>query len=489
MGPVDMPRAGRGRLIGVEPHVHGVRHAAEQTGHVHVAGRVVDGVAAEHQQRVDRAGVDGRGQLAQRPAVGDGRLGQFAVQDGLPGVAEGIVDQVHEVLDLGRLLRAGHQHAMTAMGLQVRHRRVEHRLQATGDHARLAGQGGGIGVAEDLARDVRGHCGDVVGSHRHPLVGLRADGGEVGLEGVEPRGGILGRTVAATDGEPGDVAHAIRLAGAEEVGVEHHHHVGPGQAEFTPPRAPEGQRQAADQTVIVQRLVLVPHRLGEPAGEPLLHEHDARRHRRLAQHPQAAPVTEFLGPGPSPRDEGRPGGRFATAGHATRAVRVVEVQHRRLREVVGRAEGARVRGVALDLDRPALIALHEHAGAHAADLQHAGVLHRHAGDPLGRAEGRGDDLLGGPPAATGQAHARKGEGRPHDAEELTAIGAVEHLRSAGGELTVHPLAELDRLSEFVEAAERSPAAGSGRTVRRGQRWHVEQSSPGLIWLSSFHQDW
>ena len=378
---------------------------------------------------------------------------------------------------------------MAAVGPEVGDGRVEHRLKPSGDHARLTGQGGGIAVAEDLARDVGGHRGDVIGPHRHPLVGLRADGGEIGFERIQPGGRVLGRAVAATGGEAGDVAHTVRLAGAEEVGVKHHHHVGPGQAEFTPPRAAEGQGQAAHKAVVVQRLVLVPHRLREPAGEPLLHEHDARRHRRLAQHPQAAPVTEFLGPGPSPCDEGRPGGRFATAGHATRAVRVVEVQHRRLREVVGRAEGARVRGVALDLDRPALIALHEHASAHAADLQHAGVLHRHAGDPLGRAEGRGDDLLGGPPAAAGQAHAREGEGRPHDAEELTSIGAVEHLRGAGGELAVHPLAELDRLGELVEAAECSPAAGSGRTVRRGQRWHVEQSSPGLIWLSSFHQEW
>jgi len=263
----------------------------------------------------------------------------------------------------------------------------------------------------------------------------------------------------------------------------------------SPAGVAERELETAHDLVVGDRLVLVPGHPREPLGERPPHPHHARRAGRLAEHAEPAAVAATLGMplGPLaellPRRRGRPLLVPVRAERAAGAVRVVHVEDGRLREQVGRAARRRMGGVALDLDRPPLEALHEDAGADAGLLEDARVLDRDAGDALGLAEGRGHDLLLGPAAAAGEAEPGERERGAHDAEELATVGSVEHLGRAGRELPVHPLAELDGLAQIIEAAEGGTAAGPAATVRRIQRWHTEQSSPGLIWLTSFHHWW
>ena len=86
---------------------------------------------------------------------------------------------------------------------------------------------------------------------------------------------------------------------------------------------------------------------------------------------------------------------------ARRPLGVVQVEDRGLRHEVGGAEARRVRFVALDLGRPALVRLDDQAERVAAALEHRGVVRGDAGDDVLRHLRVRDDPLERPAAALG----------------------------------------------------------------------------------------
>ena len=92
-------------------------------------------------------------------------------------------------------------------------------------------------------------------------------------------------------------------------------------------------------------------------------------------------------------EERRPRPDLAEVGERLRAVGIVEVEDRRLREHVGGAEAAGMLRVALDLRRAPFVALDEQAGGDAAERHRRREEQRPAGDQLLGLPDVRDDLL------------------------------------------------------------------------------------------------
>ncbi len=332
---------------------------------------------------------------------------------------------------------------------------------------------------EQLGRQGPGHGQHLARRHRPAVVGHRAGQREVRLEDVEPvgrqLGGIegggaavgapvgaggrsvpaavpaIGRVVGARRArvpgavrlppqDPPPVREQPRVAqrlrvGAEQVGVEVHDHRGAVEVGDGAARHPEGGALPLALAVARGRLVLAPARLrvGD-AQAPAQIGHGGRR-GGLAQHIQPSPTGPPQRREVRPRERqevvpggGRPGGRAVRRApaalpprHPLAAVGVVQLEHARLREHVGRAQAGRVLGVALHLDGPAVVAGHQQRRGHAGQLEQGGEALRLPRHELGRVVGERQDLLLRP-AAAGQAG--QGDRGAHDLQEPPAREAV-----------------------------------------------------------------
>ena len=229
--------------------------------------------------------------------------------------------------------------------------------------------------------------------------------------------------------------------------------------------------------VAVDRLVLVPGRLGERRLELLSHPH-ARTAGGLGEHEPSRPVPT-----------GRPGARMArrrtsrTRARSTAGRREGRcgcdagrrAKHLALRDRVAGAQVVGMVGVALDLDRTGVVALDEHALADAAPLEAGGVVDRLAGDPLLPVVRRARCAVSGM-----RRHAASRD--PASAKEapmtlMNCRRSSPSRRSAfGRELAMHPGPEVLGLLQVVEAA---PVAAR-RTPRPGLAgWHRVLSAPGV----------
>ena len=180
MGLGDMPVAELGRLIVIEPEVDAQLDlvAAEHRGEIEVRRGIVGRVSAEDDQGVDGAGVHVSDQLAERAdLVGRPRVHPSDEFDRLADVAESVVDQVGERVNLGRLRLAGNNQALAAMGSQVACQR--------GDPAGVAGEPVREFAARPAARlsalSARGDglCkqGDIPRRNGQPVIGRGAGEG------------------------------------------------------------------------------------------------------------------------------------------------------------------------------------------------------------------------------------------------------------------------------------------------------------------------
>ena len=159
------------------------------------------------------------------------------------------------------------------------------------------------------------------------------------------------------------------------------------------------------------------------------------------------------------------------------AVRVVERQHRRLREGVGRAAARGVIRVALDLHRPAELALDEDAHAEPGPGRHrTREVQRATGDDvLGGVDVR-DDRLARLLAA--RADPAERERARHELQERAAPERVEPHRPLHGILARDELAERGLVGRLLErppedlAPRRREARPDG--VEVGHRWQVQQ---------------
>ena len=118
----DVPVAEPGGLVVVEAQMNSQLGllGCQQPGEIEVGRRVKGRVASQDQQRLDGAGLDISGQIAERAdLVGRACVGSREELNRFTDVAQGVIDQVGERMNLGRLGFAGDDQALTPVRLQV----------------------------------------------------------------------------------------------------------------------------------------------------------------------------------------------------------------------------------------------------------------------------------------------------------------------------------------------------------------------------------
>jgi hypothetical protein len=474
----DVPVAEARGLVVVEAEVDAQIDLAERLHEAEVRGRREDRVAPNDDERRDLARVHvlderlKRSRLVRRAAGNRRRVG-----DGVPGIAKHLVDRVRDRVHGGRLRFARHHQAPARVRLQVRCNCLDERIR---------GGGRGDGADRDGERVRKGF--DLGRRHRPPMVGARARQRRRGLDGVE----AVGALGLAARGEVADVARHGR-ARSEEVGLERHDDVGLVEGVPRLDHLAERQQRAAGDVVSPDGLPRDPLR-GRERGEhvaDLLLERRGGDGARQEPDPRAA-IRALLLDGELRRGEKRaPRPDLPALGQGLRAVRVVDVEDRGLREDVRAAEARRVQLVALDLDRPALVALGEDAARVSAVDVRGRVEERLAGDELlGRLDVR-EDPLGRLPRAARQPRER--DGGAHQGQQLAPV----HARlDRHAELAVQVLAEVLGLEQLLEAApvlappklaELRPGLLDADALA-AHRWHVVQSvnsNVGRMWYSAF----
>ena len=178
------------------------------------------------------------------------------------------------------------------------------------------------------------------------------------------------------------------------------------------------------------------------------------------------------------REERLPGADLAELGDHLRAIGIVEPEDRGLRESVRRAEARGMVGIALDLRRPAEVALDQDASGIAAQDKRARIVARLPRDPVLRLADIGDDLLERLRCA--RAGAGERERRPHETEE-TAPAHEPLALQLGERLQVHrqsvewSIGHRDRVLcvEFVILL-----------LTTAQRWQTEQLIFDCTWYSA-----
>ena len=471
-----MPVAALGRLVEVEPVVDPQGHLVERLGHLQVGGGGVGRVRAEDDEHLDRArlhladqGREGR-RLADRR-----RLGGIGVGHGRAHCAQGLVHRVGERVHRRRLRLAGDHQGPGPGPLQVLHDR-------SGPGVRDAALGGDA----ETRRHCAGEAFDLGATQRQAVVGGGAGGAGRALDHVQP---VHVRRLAAHLAARGELAHeaqARRVRG-DEVGLEAQDDVGLVEAVLRLDRLAEGEDRARARVVAAGRLPAHPLRLRE-AGEGARHlrgesgRGDAAGEEAQARAPSGLLLVERL---PQGGPEVAPGPVLPHVEDGLRPVRVVEAQHVGLAEDVRRAQARRVVGVALDLGRPPLVALHEDPARVAIVARGGGEEEGPAQDELLRLPHVRQDLLRGLLRAGGEPG--EGERGAHERHELAATLRVLEHRGLLRELPVQELEERGRVGELVEAFPVAAGArsvglathtlelhGDGGGVFLAHRWQVEQ---------------
>jgi len=274
-------------------------------------------------------------------------------------------------------------------------------------------------------------------AHRHAL--HRVDAGHRVAMGVH----------APAVREVAGVAHAGRPF-TEDVGAERQHHLGLGEVVAGVDRPAEGALGGGARLVRAGGLPAVPAGLGELAQHPLDQVGEGGRGHRAGEDAQP------LAAGQRPQalahlaGEGAPGGDPAVVEDLLRAVGIVEGEQRGLGEGVGGAPARRVVRVPLDLGRPPLVALGEHAQRVAGVGARGGEEEGLAGDELLGLPHIGDDLFQRLLGAAGQAGQRQRGAR--ELEEAPARHTARPLRREAGKLAMEEVLEFRRAGELVEAA-------------------------------------
>jgi hypothetical protein len=456
----NVPVRQRGGLVVVEPEVCPQRDALHRVGEIQIGGRGVDRIAAEHEQEADRSGVHLPDELLEgRQLIRRTDFGRLRVDDGRPDVAERIVHRVRERVHDRRLRVAGDDEAAAAGGLQVFHERSDPCARGVGD-----GAAAGARDAE-LRRNRAGDAFDLRGTEGEPVVRAGTGVGRRALDRIEP----VELGAVALDAPPRrERARVLQaaVAGAEKVGVEREDDVRALDGVLRIDVLAECEPAALPGVVAPEWLPLHPLGLRQPA-EQLVHLRAQRgRGDGLAEDTEARPLHRLLRRDDAAHrgDEGVESPDVAKVRDRRRAIRVVEVEDRGLREDVGGAAARGMIRVAFDLRRAALVALHEEADARSRKRHRRRVEERLAGDELlGLAHVR-HDLLARLPRA--RADAGKRERRAHQLEEAAPADRVQPLRRVLRKFAVQELLELGRLGDRFEAAPVLAPAGRFQLVAK-----------------------
>ncbi len=255
------------------------------------------------------------------------------------------------------------------------------------------------------------------------------------------------------------VSHAARIA-EHEVGAEAHHHVRRTKVVDRLHRLDERTYLAA-----LHRLVLMPDRTGILVEElpQLPHEHRRGDRSRQDAHPPA--IVSFAGQPLIQRVlKISPASRFSRQHHFSRAIRIVQIQHRGLHEQIGPAETGWMIGIAFDLDGPTFPAQRQHALAVSAKRHRRGKKNGPAGNRLRRRVRIWHEFSLRPfVEASAQPHQR--QRGPHDLQQVPPAQPVGLVPSArpGRELPLHRLSKFLCPRQFFQAAPIGRPVASSRT--------------------------
>ena len=147
------------------------------------------------------------------------------------------------------------------------------------------------------------------------------------------------------------------------------------------------------------------------------------------------------------------------------AVGIVEVEQRRLREHIGRAEAGRVRRVAFNLGRPSFVALDEQAGRAATERHRGCVEQRPAGNDVLRLAGVGKNLLRR--LARAARHPGERERRSHQLQERPTLDRIERLGQPRREFVADELVEVGAVLLFERPPELARARGLALSESKG----------------------
>ena len=417
--------------------------AGECLGEVEIGRSVVGRVAPEDDERVDGTGVDVAAQLAQRAdLIGRAFINARQVLDGLAHVAQRMVDQVGQRVNLLRLRVARDHQAPSAGALQVAHHRIDP-FVVLGEPIRKRDlDRRGRPADTNRTGDGPDDRGYVLRRNGQPVIGRGAGDGRRALDGVQPVHGNRGRGVIRPATEDIIARRLLRLATRGEgprileparsprqkIGVESDDHIGLVQMIDRLHLFAERLPAAGVNGVTCDGLIGMPLRLRELLLQPPELVGQRGRGDRLGQDPQAGALGPRLLLAKRQQEglEPVPGFDPAVTRHHLRAIRVVEREYRGLSESVGGAQAGRMIGVPFNLGGPSHLALDQDAAGKPIHRDRRAEEQRFTrNDLLGGFHVR-HDRLGGLNRAAAQAP--QGQRGRHQSQELPAAGGVELQR-------------------------------------------------------------
>ncbi len=373
-----MPAGQLRGLVGMKPGMDAHAHARQELGKSEIAGRGICRIAIQDQECIDAARRHVAGEIGERAGprrpVGDG----FAIPDGPSAVAEPVVDLRRQCLHGGRQVRAGRKQRVPRMRAQIRgcaldptgFRRAQADVRAGRDAelgreraCQIADAGG---VADEPGRRHR------TGRARNAFGDMHDDTRR--LRGFAP---VLRPSAR--------MAHLMGR-GAEQIVLQAHHHGAILQAVVQVELAAEGEPQAGGAQPRSYRLLDVQARCGKFRAQRLELANEGGRGDVAGEDAQsfAAPLAP-LGSQPDQRVlKCLPGGGLAIPQRCLGAVRIVELEHRRLGEGVAGPQARRMLGIAVELGGPAFVGGGEHGLDIACERHRAGIIARDAGQHVFR---------------------------------------------------------------------------------------------------------
>ena len=172
-------RAGLSRsLIGVITEAHNVADGFLQRGPIQFGRSVVCGIAAEHNEGLDGAGLDSGGEIGDRRGLAGGNFDEI---DRTADVAEGGVDRVRDGVDGRGLMRTGDDKRRPFVVQQISRALGE----PLGLRVETLGEFGERSLAGDFFRERRGEREDVAAREAQAMIGHRAGQRERALRHIK----------------------------------------------------------------------------------------------------------------------------------------------------------------------------------------------------------------------------------------------------------------------------------------------------------------
>ncbi len=190
--------------------------------------------------------------------------------------------------------------------------------------------------------------GNLARPQAQPVVSLQPGRGRRTLDRIEPVHPLF-RLLAPLGVGADQLMEAGKRRPREKIRVQRDDHVSPGQIILK--IQPTGRRRPGDGRIVLRQLHFGPRRLN---GPPLPRQRGRGDRRGENINSASVPAAGHLLP--QRLRKLRPLAVLAAIGHVLRAVRIIKVQQRRLRERVRCALVAGVLGVAVDLDGAKLVA-------------------------------------------------------------------------------------------------------------------------------------